>query len=102
LLERDMSRLPTAVMRLGTTSGRMSALSILRKSSPGYATYIPSRSVHGSSRVLRARPKITPPTTPIMVARVSPEDLAQDTTASLEMAMVRPRPEGWWAAPRSG
>ena len=33
---------------------------------------------------LSTRPKMTPPTTPIMVARVIPEDLAHDTIFSLE------------------
>ena len=32
--ERDMSRLPTAVIRLGTTRGRIKAFSIRRNSSP--------------------------------------------------------------------
>ena len=32
--ESDMSRLPTAVIRLGTTRGRIKAFSIRRKSSP--------------------------------------------------------------------
>ena len=33
---------------------------------------------------LSTRPKMTPPTTPIMVARVIPEDLAHDTIFSLD------------------
>ena len=41
-----MSSDPTEAMRLGTMSGRMSALSMRRKSLPTYEMYTTSRSVH--------------------------------------------------------
>ena len=49
VLPRD----PTAEMRDGMMSGMMTHLSICRKSFPMYATYIASRSDHGSDLVRR-------------------------------------------------
>ena len=48
--ERLMSSDPTAAMRLGMMSGRMSAFSIRRNSLPMKEMYITSRSVNFSAR----------------------------------------------------
>ena len=50
-LEKFLPRDPTADIKEGMISGMMMHLSICRKSLPMNATYIASRSVHGSALV---------------------------------------------------